>query len=181
MHRGRRLLVVCHCLLNANAKVFPLAGAPGAYLEVLEPFLREGIGLFQLPCPETAYLGCSRWGMTREQYDHPAFRRACAAMLGPAVDQLEALARDGCEIMAVLGMDGSPSCGVFQTCEGYGGGEPAYPAIHAALPAAVRFVPGEGVFVAVLRRLLADAGLTPPFWAVDEQEAQSGASTIRKL
>lgn len=176
MRRGRRLLVVCHCLLNANAKVYPLAGTPGAYLEVLEPFLREGVGLFQLPCPETAYLGCSRWGMTREQYDHAAFRRACAAMLRPSVDQLRALATDGCEMLAVLGMDGSPNCGVFQSCEGYHGGEPAEPGIHAALPTAVRNVPGAGVFLAILQELLAEASLRPPFWAVDEQ----GPASIRK-
>ncbi|MCA1985516.1 MAG: hypothetical protein LDL27_03460 [Desulfovibrio sp.] len=168
MHRGRCVLVVCHCLLNTNAKVAPLATAPGALLGVLEPFLRDGVGLMQLPCPETAYLGCNRWGMTREQYDHPAYRRACAGMVQPVVDQLQALVRDGCTVLAVLGVDGSPSCGVFQTCEGYGGGEIADPQIRAQAAHAARLVPGRGVFLDVLHAMLAEAGIIPPYWAVDE-------------
>ena len=42
MHRSRAVLVVCHCLLNANAKVRPLAAYSGAALAVIEPFLQIG-------------------------------------------------------------------------------------------------------------------------------------------
>ena len=37
--------------------------------------MSEDVGVIQLPCPEATFLGMRRWGMTREQYDVPAFRR----------------------------------------------------------------------------------------------------------
>lgn len=168
MHRSRRVLVLCHCLLNANAKVVPLAVHPGAALAVLEPFLRQGLGLVQLPCPELCHLGADRFGMTREQYDCRPFRRRCLALVEPVVDMLAALDRDGCRIEAVLGVDGSPSCGVFATCLGFTGGELGQGGVDVAAATQARFVAGEGVFIEVFRQALAQAGLTPAFWAVDE-------------
>ncbi len=169
MQRSGRILVVCHCLLNANAKVRPLAAYGGAHLEALRPWLEQGVGLFQLPCPETACLGLRRWGMTREQYDHPAFRRACRGLLQPVLDQLAAFAADGCEVVAVVGMDGSPNCGAFATCAGFLGGEVSSPATRLDdQVAALRIAPGRGVFLEELAAALDAAGLDIPFWAVDE-------------
>lgn len=62
MHRSRRILIMCHCLLNANAKIVPLASVQGVFTDVILPHINEGCGLFQLPCPETSYLGMYRWG-----------------------------------------------------------------------------------------------------------------------
>jgi predicted secreted protein len=168
MQRSRRILVVCHCLLNANAKVRPLAAQPGAALALLAPYLERGTGLFQLPCPELCHLGGNRWGMTREQYDCRPYRRLLRALAQTAADQLAALVRDGCRIEAVLGVDGSPSCGVFATCLGFTGGEPGPGGVDMAEAAKARLVPGAGLFIEALRRELAEAGLSPPFWAVNE-------------
>jgi predicted secreted protein len=87
MKRSRKILIVCHCLLNANSKVYPLASAPGVYLDAMRKPMEEGFGLFLLPCPEAGHLGMSRWGMTREQYDHANFRAHCRTILSPAVEQ----------------------------------------------------------------------------------------------
>lgn len=170
MRRSRKVLAVCHCLLNQNAKVLPLAAAPGVLPVVLDGFLAQGAGLVQLPCPETAVLGLSRWGMTREQYDTPFLRRSYSTMLQPIVDQLVAFQAFGCELLGLVGVDGSPSCGVFATCEGFAGGEPC--AAEADLPgqcAALRMVQGRGVFVEVFLELCAAAGLNMPHFAVDER------------
>ena len=168
MHRSRAVVVVCHCLLNANSKVRPLAAYPGAALAVIEPYLRRGYGIFQLPCPELCHLGGDRWGMTREQYDCRPYRRRLDDLAATAVDQLAALARDGCRIEAVVGMDGSPSCGVFATCLGFTGGEPGPGGVDMAAATQARVIHGSGLFIDALRRELAAAGLAPPFWAVDE-------------
>ncbi len=169
MHRGRRILVISHCLLNMNAKVFPNATAPAAQFHLLEPFLRDGVALFQLPCPEVAHLGCNRWGMTREQYDQPAYRRTCTHLLQPVVDQLESYVKDGCRIEAILGIEGSPSCGVFTTCEGHTGGRFHAEGMDVDAATQSRKVPGEGVFIMVLKDLLDVAGLSIPFWGVQER------------
>ena len=171
MHRSSKILVVCHCLLNANAKVFPLARHPGACLEALQPFLSDGVGLVQLPCPETVALGLSRFGMTREQYDTPFLRRACRSMLKPSMDQLAAHAAAGHELVGLVGVNGSPNCGVSLTCTGYTGGEPSEPACDLqGQIEALRTVPGQGVFMQEFLILAEEHRLRLPLMAVDETD-----------
>lgn len=112
MRRGKRVLLVAHCVLNQNAVVPPLARAPGALVPAIEPALEAGIGLFQLPCPEMAFGGLSRASMTREEYDTLEYRRLCARLARRVVDDLEPLLADGCRVVGVLGIGGSPSCSV---------------------------------------------------------------------
>lgn len=119
MRRSKKILVTCHCLLNANAKVYPLARFGGVVTDAMGQFIDSGCGLFQLPCPELSYLGINRWGMTKEQYDHPNFRIHCQDILKFPVLELSALAQAGYELVGILGMDGSPNCGVNLTCKGY--------------------------------------------------------------
>lgn len=170
MRRGRKILVVVHCLLNANAKVFPLAQVSGVHADVLSKSIETGVGLLQLPCPELTYLGMQRWGMTREQYDHANFRDHCAAILRPSVLELEALIAGGCEVLGILGMDGSPNCGVFRTCVGYTGGELTSGDEIERQRSRLKMVEGKGVFIQVLETILNMKGLKIPFCAVDEKD-----------
>jgi predicted secreted protein len=153
--RSREIVVVSHCHLNVNTKVGGLADYLGARGELIAPLVAEGVGIVQLPCPEATFLGMKRWGMTVEQYDTPAYRRHCRAILGPVVDTLTALAEDGCAIREVLGVEGSPSCGVATTCAGYTGGELE----GNARPQACARVAGKGVLMDELRSMLDAAGL----------------------
>ena len=150
--RSRRVVVVAHCILNANAKYLGGAKYPGANLEVVEPYLREGVGIVQLPCPESGLLGMSRWAMTRNQLDTAAYRRHCAEILRPTVDTLEEFARAGYTIEGIVGVKGSPSCGVTDTSEGYAGGR------IEGVPAHEHVV-GRGVMMDVLAELLTECGL----------------------
>ncbi|NLI82230.1 MAG: hypothetical protein GX443_11190 [Deltaproteobacteria bacterium] len=169
MKRARKILVVVHCILNANAKVYPLAKVRGVHKEVVKEHLDAGLGLIQLPCPELTYLGTNRWGMTREQYDHSNFRSHCEAILRAAVTEMEAFIRGGYEIVGILGMDGSPNCGVHRTCMGYTGGEIGTgEGIRRQLSQLV-MVESQGVFMEVLATLLKGRGIHIPFLAVDEE------------
>ncbi|HEY5540286.1 MAG TPA: 2-thiouracil desulfurase family protein [Coriobacteriia bacterium] len=150
--RSRRVVVVAHCILNANAKYSGGASYPGANLEVLEPYLRNGVGVVQLPCPESSYLGMGRWCMTRNQYDTVAYRRHCAEILRPTVDALEEFARADYAIEGIVGIKGSPSCGVTETCVGYAGG--GVGRAHAC-----ERVAGSGVMMDVLAEMLGERGL----------------------
>lgn len=163
--RSRRVVAVAHCHLNVNTKVRGLACYAGARGDVILPLIADGVGIVQLPCPEATFLGMRRWGMTVEQYDTPAYRRHCREILRPAVDTLTALADDGCAIEGVLGVEGSPSCGVSATCAGFTGGE-----IEDGAPnqAAAR-VAGQGVLVDELRAMLREAGLEAvPFAGIED-------------
>ena len=169
MKRSKKILITCHCILNANSKVYPLAPVGGVVTEAVAPFIESGTGLFQLPCPELTYLGLNRWGMTREQYDHPNYRSHCRRILEYPLIQIQAYVQAGYDLIGVLGMDGSPNCGVNLTCEGYSGGEIGSPEDVAKQVAALRFVQGKGIFMDELNRLLQQMGITPRFFAVDEK------------
>ena len=110
--RGSKLVFVSHCILNQNAKVRGLAGHPAAIVPVVELLLTNGVGIYQMPCPEMSYLGAMRWGQVRDQYDSPMFRRACGAMAVTVLDQVEEYNRSGYRVLAFLMIDGSPVCGL---------------------------------------------------------------------
>jgi predicted secreted protein len=162
--RSRRVAAVAHCHLNVNTKVRGLACYEGVRADVIAPLIEQGVGIVQLPCPEASFLGMKRWGMTVEQYDTPAYRRHCRKILRTTVDTLRTLADDGCAIEGVLGVEGSPSCGVETTCAGYAGGE-----LEDAVEQQAARVVGRGVFVDELCAMLAEAGLADiPFTGVED-------------
>lgn len=177
--RSKKILIVCHCLLNANAKVYPLAACGGVFREVLHDHIESGVGLFQLPCPETGYLGLNRWGMTREQYDHPRFHQYCREILTPCLHQLTAFVQAGYQIDGVIGMDGSPNCGVVRTCSGFCGGEIGAPGNVARQLQALAMVAGRGVFMEIFAAMLADAGINVQFRAIAE-DLESTESVERR-
>lgn len=172
-------MALAHCILNANAKVAGIAQTPGAIPVIVEGLLRDGVGIVQLPCPEQTYGGCRRWGMTREQYDLPKYRRHCRALLEDVVDQMEDYLRNDYEVLGIVGVDGSPSCGVDRTCVGYSGGEMAS---MQPLPECL-IVEGRGVFLECLMSMLQDRGVSIPAVGIDEalQEALSWAELTKKL
>lgn len=122
MNRKKRIVVLAHCLLNVNAKIHGLALYSGAMESLVIKYIKEGIGIIQLPCPEMTYLGCQRWGMSKNQYDNPSFRRHCRNIVLPIVEQLEDYQKNGYIIEGIIGVNGSPSCGVSLVTYGYQGG-----------------------------------------------------------
>lgn len=50
--RGRRIVLVSHCLLNENTRYAGGATRPGAVPEAVEELIGAGYGIHQLPCPE---------------------------------------------------------------------------------------------------------------------------------
>ncbi|WDP88503.1 MAG: hypothetical protein HUN04_01595 [Desulfobacter sp.] len=167
MNRNKQILVVSGCILNANAKILPLATYRGANLEFLMPWLEKGAGIVQLPCPETGFLGMKRWGMTREQYDTPAYRSHCRKIIRPALLEIEAYAEAGYTLAGVAGVMGSPSCGVKKTCLGFTGGEIGCGDINAQVDR-LRMADGPGVFMEILKESFRDLKLDIDFFDVPD-------------
>jgi predicted secreted protein len=105
--------VVAHCILNPATRVKGLKTAE------FQP--HTGNLLVQLPCPEALYMGLDRWAVTKNQLDVPEFRRFCQSLIIHYADLLEMLAKKGYRIK-IVGVAGSPSCGVCTTSSGYTGG-----------------------------------------------------------
>ena len=105
----KEVLVIGHCLLNPLSRVKGVKPAP-----TLDP---KGANVIQLPCPESIYLGMRRRDITKDQLDHPAYRRFCREIFTPLADMIEDLAANGVSIR-IIGVPKSPSCGVKITSVG---------------------------------------------------------------
>ena len=124
------VMVLGHCLLN------PLARIKGAKPPL--PVDTKGANVIQLPCPESMFFGMRRREITKDQLDHPAYRRFCQEIFTPFADLLEDLAA-ACIKIKIIGVPKSPSCGVEMTSVG---GEPGkVKEFHHS------HIPGPGVFM----------------------------------
>lgn len=120
MERSRKLCIISHCLLNCNAKVeSPCSRYKGVLKELLYGLIENDYGIIQLPCPETTYYGMRRWGHVREQFDNPHFRKHCKEILEPVIDQMKDYLSNGYRLDYVIGVNGSPSCGIDMSCSSY--------------------------------------------------------------
>lgn len=166
MKRSKKIVILCHCLLNSNSKVSGLATFPGCSENLVCSIIKTGAGIIQLPCPELSFLGPKRWGMTKEQYDTPMYREHCKEILSSIVQQVVAYNDDGYEIQKIVGVNGSPTCGITKTCFGYTGGELDKEFTQYK---DLKMNDGKGVMIEVLVNLLKEHGLSFSLDAVDEE------------
>ncbi len=185
--RGRRVVLLSHCLLNQNVRYLGGAGRAGGVGEVADGYLARGVGICQLPCPEQRAWGGVLKRRMLVAYGSAGTLRAPAArlLLRPFTwytrwvyaRLARAITRDvadyrrcGVEVVGLMGIGGSPSCGVATTLDLPG-------AVHALArcPAAAldrrtlnediiaaHVRPGEGLFIRALRQRLARANASIP-------------------
>jgi predicted secreted protein len=145
-----KVALVAHCLLNQNTKPYLRARYPGIVEPVLDALRRLGYALFQLPCPEVGFAGLNRFSQVIEQYDTAGYRRHCHELASMVADQIDRYPRRGYRLV-LLGIDGSPSCGVELT-----GTSPewrGYPG-SAAIGEAYPIGKGNGIFMQELEKEL---------------------------
>ena len=116
--RSGRIAIVAHCILNQNSRVLGLALRSSVITEIVEFLMRNKIGIVQMPCPELKYTGILRKKQTRDQYDTVMFRSHCRKIAREIADQIQEYVKCGIETKIVVGVDGSPSCGVNETSKG---------------------------------------------------------------
>lgn len=180
MPRSKRLLLLSHCLLNANTKVEGIEPYEGAFKPLILPLIEAGFGLIQLPCPELRHGGMRRWGQVKTQYDTPFYRAHCKTLLEPFVLEILEYQRCGYEVCGCIGVDGSPSCGVHRTCKGDWGGEIDESFCLESCLESLREENEAGVMIESLQALLAEHGITLPFWAINEKSPHQEVATLLK-
>ena len=127
-------MFVSHCLLNENVRFLGGATRAGAVCEVVEPLLRDGVGIVQLPCPEQRAWGgvLKRWMLAlygRRLLRWRPVRRVVAAavrrvtevvygrLARRAAKEITDYVASGFEVVEVVGVGASPSCGVATTVD----------------------------------------------------------------
>ena len=155
-----RVVFLAHCFLNPQAKIQgspDIADLSGKILKIL---LENRCGIIQLPCPELLHGGLSRWGQTKYQYDTIFFRRHCEKLAETIVDQAEEYQRHQVPLGPIIGVEGSPSCGVTLTCDGFWGGELSENDNLLNKIREVQLVKSRGVFMEALQLRLDRRSIT---------------------
>ena len=191
--RSGRVVFLSHCLLNEHTRYPGGACRACCVREVVERCLDAELGMVQLPCPEElAWGGVGKrallpvYGLRHRapglyllrrllipvflRYSRHRYRRLARRVAAQIADYRAA----GCAVVGVVGVDGSPSCGVRRTLavgravEGLADLRPGTETRERA-NAIIRdaAVPGEGPFVAALRAELARRRIAVPFLAHD--------------
>jgi uncharacterized protein YbbK (DUF523 family) len=189
--RSNRVIFLSHCLLNENARYLGGACYPGCVPEVIERCLANRLGVVQMPCPEQrAWGGVGKplllAGYGLKYRSLPLFilrrpllelllwhtRRVYRKLARQAAAEVGDYVASGMEVTTIVGVDGSPSCGVSTTLDWRNALErltrlPLARLTVDAVNTAVRTaaVPGEGLFIRALRKELRSHGIDAQFSA----------------
>jgi predicted secreted protein len=191
--RSGRVVFLSHCLLNENTRYLGGACVAGCLPEVVERCVQQRLGIVQMPCPEQRAWGGVLKSMLLRAYGlkhgsrvlfmlrrpllvlfrwrtHHAYQKLARQVASEVADYLAS----GMEVQAIVGVDGSPSCGVSTTMN-----------LTSALERVTRLAPmsftpavlnrelracvttGEGMFTRELRRELKRRRIARVFTAHD--------------
>lgn len=109
--RSKKLILVCHCVLNQNSVINDWERAKGAF-SIVAPLLHSGAGIIQLPCPELVYKGINRPPLEYEDYDTLGYRALSRQLLAPYILQLKDYISNGYKLQGIVGIHNSPSCSI---------------------------------------------------------------------
>jgi len=118
-----RIVFASHCILNQATRAWGGTGDAsrerGMISEVIEVLSRHGVGIVQIGCPEFSLHGNPRPARDKGGYDKEEFRGRCMEIASEAVEHMVEMQEKGRDprirVVAVLGVEGSPSCGVERT------------------------------------------------------------------
>jgi uncharacterized protein YbbK (DUF523 family) len=122
-----------------------------------------------MECPEFSLYGNPRPPRSREEYDTPEFKGRCREIAIQACERMEALIEGRgdleIEVSAILGFEGSPSCGVERTTRTINGER--------------QRTLGRGHLIEALQRELRRRGMEVPFLGVSLRV--EGGEALRRL
>lgn len=180
MYKSRRVILVSHCILNPNSKVEGLVENSSILKSFSMSILKNDIGIIQLPCVEQDMCGIRRWGQVVEQLDHPNFRYRCRKLLTPIVYQAKDFLNNGYDVIGVVGIDGSPTCGVKFTSSGewYGEIGSKYGVLEKASTLKKKYK--MGIMMEELLSLFRENDIEIPFFSIDESNSDESLEKILK-
>lgn len=172
--RGKSVIFVAHCILNQNSISDGTAEYPGTITEIVRLLNTSRVGIVQMPCPELMCLGLDRGnidgGACPVLQENTRIRMSLSR--SPAEGRIRQLVQDlvfqiseyrkyGFEILGIVGINRSPSCGVDTTSKDN------------------REVVGEGVFIQALRNELKENSI--PIVGIKAFEPEKAVAALRNL
>ena len=161
MKRSKKVVLVPFCLL---AQGFRAEGIVKKYPATIEPVLNylinNQINIIQMPCPEIIYEGIKRKPAGKQKYNTEAYRQLCRKLAKNIVTFIETLTKEEYKVLAILGIEHSPSCAATWLLEKR------------------KRVRGKGIFIEELEKLLTEKNLEIPIIGVDIHHIKT---TLRRL
>jgi predicted secreted protein len=174
--RSKKIVLVAHCLLNQNSISDGTADRASQFDEIVEFLTAHHIGMIQMPCPEFVCLGLDRGDAEgskrpllqentriRESLGEPRHVATLRRKAEDLVTQTREYEVHGFQVLGVIGVDRSPSCGVATTSRA--GAEE----------------PGKGVFLELLFETLADHEITLPMIGTKTHEPEPSLEKVKRL
>jgi predicted secreted protein len=132
--RSEKVVFVSHCVLNENVRYLGGAFRRGGVDEIIDDLQQCGVGIVQMPCPEQRAWGgvLKRWTIPLYASDAGwlrLFRRPLTAVFlwhtrvtygrlaRRVVREVEDYVRSGFDVIGIIGIGASPSCGVLTTLD----------------------------------------------------------------
>jgi predicted secreted protein len=129
--RSKKLMFVAHCILNENSRYQGGAFRKGPVNEIVDELQKRGIGIIQMPCPERiAWGGVLRRLMwlplgskgtllySLRPIWQPAFilytKMIFRSIARNVVSEIRDYSNSGFDVMGIIGVASSPTCGVTQ-------------------------------------------------------------------
>lgn len=132
--RSKKVVFLSHCILNENTRYLGGACSGCCVNDILEACVKNDIGIVQMPCPEQrAWGGVIKRLLLMAYGSKGTFLYSCRAVVIPLMvnytrlvcwwmardtaSQIQDYCASGYSVMGVVGIDGSPSCGVNKTLD----------------------------------------------------------------
>jgi len=112
--RSRKVALVSNCIINQNAKVDGYALYTAMVPRFVNLLEKYNFGIEQMPCPEIYTAGIRRWWQVSEQYNTSGYIRSFTFLANIVLDLIEDYIRSNFKVV-LIGVDGSPTCGVNYT------------------------------------------------------------------
>ncbi len=161
--RGRRVVLLPHCALNQNSRVAGAAVRSAAMDNLIAGLLQHNIGIIQMPCPELILLGLDRAHLAiGAELEKVELRAQLHRLALELVEQITAYRKCGVAVLAILGKNGSPTCGVETTWRR-------------------GVVPGTGAFIEEMRALLQNHGLKVKIVGIEDDNPEAVLSRLEGL
>ena len=113
-NRSGRVIFLSHCMLNQNARIVHEGDFPAMFGPLIDYLKKKQVGLIQMPCIELYVLGLGRFDV-RVGMESPAGMKRLERLIDDQIFTMREYLFQGFEIVAILGKQGSPSCGVTRT------------------------------------------------------------------
>ncbi len=105
----KRVALLSHCILNPFCE-YEEPAAKKLYREFVAALMENDIGILQLPCPELTYQGLERESIVPGDKKGDDYADYCKKVLEPVINNVIEYRKNNIEVIAVLGIDTSPSC-----------------------------------------------------------------------